>query len=59
MEVYNGNKVSEGIRPQFSAWGLKRGPVLFAINRLGVVVSRIEGAFSVPELKAAVRRALR
>ena len=59
MEVYNGKEVSKGVRPQFRAWGLKRGPVLFAINRRGVVVSRIEGAFSAPELKAAVRRALR
>lgn len=57
MEVYNDN-ASKSLRPQFQAWGLKRDPVLFAINRRGVVVSRIEGAFSAPELKAAVRKAL-
>ena len=57
MEVYNDNDVSRGVRPQFRAWGLKRDPVLFAINRRGIVASRIEGAFSAPELKAAVRKA--
>ena len=57
MEIYNDNDVSKGVRPQFRAWGLKRDPVLFAINRRGVVASRIEGAFSAPELKAAVRKA--
>ena len=59
MEVYNDNDVSKGVRPQFRAWGLKREPVMFAINRRGIVVSRIEGAFTASELKAAVRRALR
>jgi hypothetical protein len=59
MEIYKHNDPSKGERPQFRRWGLASEPFLFAIDRRGIVVSRIEGAFSVSELKAAVRKALR
>jgi hypothetical protein len=59
MEIYNGNDLNKGPRPQFTAWGLSHEPILFAINRRGVVAQRLEGAFSPAELEAAVRRALR
>ena len=59
MEVYRDNDRSKGVRPQLQAWHLGSEPWAFVINRRGVVVARLEGAFSVPELTAAVRRALR
>jgi hypothetical protein len=59
MEIYNGNDPNKGPRPQFTAWGLRHEPILFAVNRRGVVADRLEGAFSAPELEAAVRKALR
>ena len=58
MEIYNDNDVNKGVRPQFAALGAASEPFLFAINRRGIVAARIEGAFSAPELKAAVRKAL-
>ena len=59
MEIYEGNDPAKGPRPQFTAWHLKKEPVLFTIGRDGRVVDRIEGAFSADELRAAVREAVR
>jgi hypothetical protein len=59
MEIYKDNDPSKGYRPQVKAWGLETEPFLFAINKRGRVAALLEGAFSVPELQAAVRRALR
>ncbi|HZO61139.1 MAG TPA: hypothetical protein VFB51_15740 [Solirubrobacterales bacterium] len=59
MEIYNDNNLKKGARPQFRAWHLSQEPVLFTIGRDGRVVDRIQGAFSVDELRAAVRRAIR
>jgi hypothetical protein len=68
MEIYQDNDVNKGVRPQVAQWGLcsKRGksivcnePFLFTINRRGRVAGRLQGAFSVSELEAAVRKALR
>jgi hypothetical protein len=59
MEIYNDNDPNKGPRPQFRAWHLRHEPVAFAINRRGIVASRLDGAFSVGELESAVRRALR
>jgi hypothetical protein len=58
MEIYENNDPNKGYRPQVRAWGLPGEPFLFTIDRRGRISSRIEGAFSVPELKAAVRRAI-
>jgi hypothetical protein len=59
MEIYVDNEVEKGPRPQFRAWHLDTEPFAFAIDRRGIVAERLEGAFSVRELRAAVRKALR
>jgi hypothetical protein len=59
MEVYKENDLQKGPRPEFLAWHLRREPMAFAIDRRGIVTERLEGAFSVRELSAAVRKALR
>jgi hypothetical protein len=59
MEVYVDNDIQKGPRPQFRAWHLETEPVAFAIDRGGIIAERLEGAFSVRELRAAVRKALR
>jgi hypothetical protein len=67
-EIYRNNDPNKGVRPQVARWGLcsKRGksftcnePFLFTINKRGRVAAQLQGAFSVPELEDAVRRALR
>jgi hypothetical protein len=58
-EVYVDNKPSKGLRPQLKAFHLETEPWLFAINRKGVIVARLEGAFGVEELRAALEAALR
>jgi hypothetical protein len=59
MEIYNDNDLNKGPRPQFTAWHLRKEPVLFTIGRDGRVVDRIQGAFSADELRASVRKAVR
>jgi hypothetical protein len=59
MEVYKDNDLDKGPRPQFTAWHLRHEPFAFAIDSGGIVVARLEGAFSLRELRAAVRKALR
>ncbi len=56
QEVYNHNNASDGIRPQLQAFGLRTEPWLFVFDRSGRVSTRIEGAFSLPELEAAVQK---
>ncbi|CAN5514561.1 hypothetical protein BH10ACT11_BH10ACT11_13210 [soil metagenome] len=57
MEIYKDNKPPNP-RPQVSAYGLQSEPWLFVINKEGDVSTRIEGAFSVPELDDAVKKVL-
>jgi hypothetical protein len=57
QEVYNNNNASDGIRPQLQAFGLRTEPWLFVFDKSGRVSTRIEGAFSVSELQAAVKKA--
>jgi hypothetical protein len=57
MEVYEENNPDEGIRPQLAAYGLQPEPWLFVMDAQGRVSTRIEGAFSVEELRAAVEKA--
>jgi len=63
VEIYNENDLDKGARSQVLAWQpgerVVSEPMAFAIDSEGVVVERLEGAFSVPELTAAVRKALR
>jgi hypothetical protein len=55
MEVYNDNELSKGIRPQLRAYRLETEPWTFLIDRHGIIRDRIEGAFGVSELEAAMR----
>lgn len=59
MEVYTDNDLNKGMNKQMAAWHLSSEPFLFAINSEGKVVQRLEGAFSVAELEAAARRAMK
>jgi hypothetical protein len=54
MEVYNDNDPGKGIRPQLRTYHLPTEPWTFLIDRNGVVRDRIEGAYGVPELEAAM-----
>ena len=56
MEIYNDNNVAKGFRPQVGAYRLPTEPWLFVIDRNGVISTRIEGAFSADELRAAVQK---
>jgi hypothetical protein len=59
MEIYNDNEVAKGPRSQVGAFDLPSEPWVFTIDKHGKVAARIEGAFSVEELEAAVKKALR
>ena len=56
MEIYNDNDPNKGPRPQVQAYNLTSEPWLFVIDADGKIDTRIEGAFSVAELQAAVDR---
>jgi hypothetical protein len=58
MEIYNDNDVAKGFRPQVLKWGLPTEPWVFTIKRDGTIAARIEGAYSVDDLDAAIRKAL-
>ncbi len=58
-EVYVDNEPSKGLRPQLKAFHLRTEPWLFAINRKGIIVARLEGAFGTTELTQALQAALR
>jgi hypothetical protein len=58
MEIYNDNQVAKGFRPQVAAFHLPTEPWLFVIDKQGKIAARIEGAFSVDELRAAVKKGL-
>jgi hypothetical protein len=57
-EVYVDNQPSRGLRPQLKAFHLETEPWLFAINRRGVIVARLEGAFGTDELRRALQASL-
>lgn len=57
QEIYNHNDASKGFRPPVAAWHLPTEPWVFTIDRTGKVAARIEGAFSVRELEAAIAKA--
>ena len=58
QEVYVENDISKGIRPQLQAFGLPTEPWTFLINKEGVVEDRLEGAYGVSELEAAMKSIL-
>ena len=57
MEVFDNNDPNEGVRPQLQEYGLQTEPWLFVIDADGKVSTRIEGAFSLDELREAVEKA--
>jgi hypothetical protein len=59
QEVYVDNQPSKGLRPQLKAFHLRTEPWLFAINRQGKIVARLEGAFGTTELNQAIQAAMR
>jgi len=56
QEIYNHNNASKGLRSQVLDYGLQSEPWVFVIGKDGRISTRIEGAFSVPELEAAVKK---
>ena len=56
QEVYNNNSISDGPRPQMTAYGLRTEPWCFVIDRSGRVSTVLQGPFSVQELEAAVQK---
>jgi len=56
-EIYKDNRVDLGLRTQPAAYGLPTEPWLFVLNAQGKVVERIEGAFSVAEVRRAIAKA--
>jgi hypothetical protein len=56
MEVFNDNDPGKGVRPQMRAFNLPTEPWTFLVDREGVIRDRLEGAFGVSELEAAVRK---
>jgi hypothetical protein len=59
QEVYANNNPAKGLRAQMKAFHLQTEPWAFAINRQGVVVARLEGAFGLNELRQAIEAALK
>ena len=58
MEVYVDNDISKGERPQLKAFELQTEPWTFLVDSKGVVRDRIEGAYGVAELEAAMKKIL-
>lgn len=55
MEIYKENNPNLGVRPQVKAFDLPSEPWLFVIDRQGIIRTRIEGAWGIPELESALR----
>jgi hypothetical protein len=56
MEVYVDNDISKGERPQLDAYHLETEPWTFLVDGKGIVRDRIEGAYGVAELEAAMKK---
>jgi hypothetical protein len=56
QEIYADNDINQGFRPQVGQWRLPTEPWTFLIGRDGKIVERFEGALSVAELSAAVKK---
>lgn len=54
QEVFKGNQVQHGVRPQLGAWRLATEPWTFVIDRKGIVRARFEGPMSPGELERAI-----
>jgi hypothetical protein len=56
VEIYAGNDPANGTNRWVKQWQLPTEPFTFVVDGAGVIRARFEGAFSVRELTAAVRR---
>jgi hypothetical protein len=56
QEVYKGNRVQNGVRPQLGAWRLATEPWTFVVDRKGIVRARFEGPMSPGELERAITK---
>lgn len=58
MEIFKDNELDKGFRKQVLDWNLPTEPWAFVVGKDGKVAARLEGAYSVRELDAAVEKAL-
>ena len=58
VEIYEDNDPAKGTNRWVNEWRLPTEPFTFVVDGRGIVRSKLEGAFSVRELEAAVRRIL-
>ena len=58
QEVYEGNKVQNGLREPLRRFGLRTEPWLFAIDAEGKVAARLEGSFGTEAFRRAVEAAI-
>jgi hypothetical protein len=58
QEVYEGNKVQNGLRKPLREFGLRTEPWLFAIDGDGKVAARLEGSFGTEAFRQAVEAAV-
>jgi hypothetical protein len=58
IEIYEDNLPGNGVNRWVREWGLPSEPWVFVVDRRGRVRDRFEGALSVEELDASVRRFL-
>ena len=59
VEVYEHNEVQRGYNEWVRAWRLPSDAFTYVVDRSGVIRTKLEGAFSAPELDAAVRTVAR
>jgi hypothetical protein len=59
QEVFVDNDPAKGLRPQLKALHLRTEPWVFAVDRRGTIVDRLEGAFGRHALAAAARAAIK
>lgn len=58
QEVYIDNQPDKGVRPSLQAFGLQTEPWLFAIDRNGKIVERLEGSFGFKSIERAAQKAI-
>jgi hypothetical protein len=56
QEIYQDNNASKGLQQPVLDFGLRTEPWLFVMDKQGRVSTRIEGAFDLEELQAAVKK---
>jgi hypothetical protein len=59
QEVYENNRVDDGLRAPLRAFRLQTEPWLFAIGKDGHIAARLEGSFGIDAFEQAVTAALR